>query len=729
MLGRVAAVAILMALPGVATAGSATGGEPPILDYLWVLVAISLVGFMQIGFLLLECGFVRSKTTINVAQKNIIDFMLAFGLYWVFGYMLMFGPSVGGWFGFGLDYVAVDRADSWEVLFFHFQAMFAGTAATIVSGAVSERMNFWGYVALAGIIGLVIYPVMGHWAWGGALIDGNPTLLGDLGFMDFAGATVVHSTGAWAALAAVLVIGPRIGRFRPDGTAVLIAGHNPVLSAAGALILMVGWLGFNGGSNLGIDFGISQIVTNTIIAGVFGGLACLLYGWAVDERVLRVDRALNGLIGGLVAVTAGCNVLGLQSAALVGLAGGLVAQYTNDLLLHRFKIDDVVGAIGVHGFAGAVGTILLALLAPAEALEAGSRGAQVLVQTAGVLACFVWAFGLTWLAMKALSSVISFRVDPEHEAMGLNTAEHGTTLGTGEVQQLLARMLERGDAKGELVRVEPGDEAGELAELFNMLLLRLNSDAILAERASAERLRGMTEQKRRDDLIVDRINALIARAAEGEFGDRVDGAGSSEALSAVCTGLNRLLGAVDEVTGDLKAAMDRLAAGDLSGGMATRGSGRFAAIADDYNQSVSRFRDGERRSADALGQLTGETRRTAGEAASALREIEDASRQALKIVTMIEEIADRTAMLSLNASIEASRAGVHGRAFAVVAGEVRALAARVREASTEIGAIMSRNSATVSAGTVAVENVRTTLDRIEGRLSSAGMAVEQRRAG
>lgn len=195
-----------------------------LLDHVWVLIATALIALMQIGFMLLECGMVRSKTTINVAQKNLADFMLSVGSFWLVGFTLMFGATLGGWVGLSIEFLALDADDSTTTLFFIFQAMFCGTAATIVSGAVAERCSFWAYVLLAAAVGFLIYPVMGHWAWGGALIAENETLLGQFGFMDFAGSTVVHSTGAWVALAAIIVIGGRIGRFEADGTVNPIPG-------------------------------------------------------------------------------------------------------------------------------------------------------------------------------------------------------------------------------------------------------------------------------------------------------------------------------------------------------------------------------------------------------------------------------------------------------------------------------------------------------------------------
>ena len=689
-----------------------------LLDHVWILIAIALVALMQIGFLLVECGFVRAKTTINVAQKNLADFMLSVATYWAVGFTIMFGVSVGGLFGASTDFLFVDSPDTGTVLFFVFQAMFCGTAATIVSGSVAERCSFWAYVLLAGAIGLIIYPVMGHWAWGSALHGDNETLLGQFGFMDFAGATVVHSTGAWVAMAAILVIGPRIGRFSADGTANIIPGHNPVLSGAGAGLLMVGWIGFNGGSTLAMNADVGPIVLNTILGAVFGGIAGVVYGVIADKGTLHVDRSINGLLGGLVCVTAGPEVYSASSAAIVGLIGGFVAQYMNYVILHIMKLDDVVGAIGVHGFAGAVGTIVVAVFAPADSLAAGGRLPQLAIQTGGVLVCFVWAFGATYLLMRAFDGIISFRVSEKDEIDGLNTAEHGQTLGTGHLQQLLSGMLNGDEVDAQLVAVEQGDESGELSELFNMLTMRNQADNIMGDKQAEEELKRLEDQKRQDDKVVAQINALIEKAASGNFEERLDSSAASGVLKSVCSGMNRLFDAVDEVIGDLNSALANLSNGDLQTAMQQRGAGTFAEISDNFNSSVSRFRQSQDQSAETMSVMTAESRRTAENAGTALRNIEVASQEALGIVSVIEDIASKTNFLALNASIEASRAGEHGAAFSVVAEQVRSLAQKVSKASNDINRIISSNNDKVVSGIAAVQEVRETLLQIDERISN-----------
>ncbi len=703
----------LAAGPEAAEAGAGLGIDRP-----WVALAVVLVALMQIGFLFLECGFVRSKTTINVAQKNIVDFSLSVTLYWLVGFMLMFGPSAGGLFGFDPALLALDGGAPDAMLFLLFQAMFCGTAATVVSGAVAERCGYWGYVTMAALVGLLIYPVVGHWAWSGIWIEGNPSLLGDLGFLDFAGATVVHGVGAWVALAAVLVIGPRLGRFGEDGRVLPMQGHNPVLSGAGALLLLVGWIGFNGGSLLEAGENLPAVIGATIVGAVAGCLGGLGYGMYVDGRILRVERPVNGLLGGLVGITAGADLFGLQAAALAGFLGGVTAQVANDWLLARARIDDVVGAIGVHGAAGAVGTLLVALLAPVEALPAGGRLAQLGVQAAGVVLVFAFSFGLAWALLAALSRAVPFRVSPEAESMGLNTHEHGVTLGTGTLQAVLARMLERGEADAELVPVDNGDENGELSELFNLLLLRNRADTILDARAANRRLGELRRRQEADAAVVAEINRAIEAAAAGDFSGWIDAPEATATLRSACAGINRLFDAVEEVTGDLDTALGRLATGDFDARMEARGSGRLAAIAGNYNRSVARLKENGARSSAEMSTMTVESQSAADIASDTLADIERASSEVLGIVGVIEEIASKTNMLALNASIEASRAGAHGAAFAVVAGQVRDLAGRVREASAEIDRISRKNADLVRHGAASVGEIRAALTRIEARVGN-----------
>ena len=443
-------------------------------DHSWVLLAAALVLFMQVGFLLLEAGYSRSKNSINVAQKNVVDFLIAVVVFSLLGFGLMFGPSLAGIVGDPTQLSLFTASEPWTYTFFVFQAVFVGTAATIVSGAVAERMTFPAYLAIAAVISALIYPVFGHWAWGKALVGDNSVWLANAGFIDFAGSSVVHSIGGWVALAGVVLLGPRLGRFDGEGKPQTLAPHSIVLSATGSMILLVGWVGFNGGATLALTPAIGPIITNTMLAAVFGGCVGLFLGRVLDG-FWAPARMINGMLGALVGITAGCAVVAPAGAAAIGVIAALLVLTAEDVMLHHFKLDDVVGAVAVHGVGGAVGTLLVAVYAAPEHLAAGSRLAQFIVQAQGVGAAFVWAFGGGLLAFTLIRWSIGLRISPEHERRGLNIAEHGATLGTGVLQEALLQM---GQAKNEVTAAldeSTGDESAEIAAILNPFIAELQT--------------------------------------------------------------------------------------------------------------------------------------------------------------------------------------------------------------------------------------------------------------
>ncbi len=265
-------------------------------DHIWTMTAAALVLMMQFGFLLLEAGMVRSKNSINVAQKNISDFFLAVVVFYLFGFGIMFGASESGWLGSVSELGMFNKMEEWPYTFFVFQAVFVGTAATIVSGAVAERMKFGGYLLISIVIAAFIYPVYGHWAWGNLLIGDNPAWLADAGFIDFAGSTVVHSVGAWVGLAGIVVMGARFGRFGKDGKPIEIQGYSTVLSAGGAIVLLVGWIGFNGGSTTAGTPDFARVVANTVIAAAFGGIAAMFIGRFSMGFITQLARSTACLV-------------------------------------------------------------------------------------------------------------------------------------------------------------------------------------------------------------------------------------------------------------------------------------------------------------------------------------------------------------------------------------------------------------------------------------------------
>jgi ammonium transporter, Amt family len=446
-------------------------------DVLWLVVTASLVFTMQAGFACLESGLVRAKNSINVVIKNLVDFLTSAVLFWVLGFALMFGESRGGligWSGF-----AFEAPTPWLGAFFLFQLMFCGTATTIVSGAVAERMRFSGYFLVAAALSALIYPVTGHWAWAG--LDRGESLgwLGRLGFIDFAGSTVVHGVGGWFSLAAVLVVGPRTGRFGRNSRP--IEGHNLPLAVLGVFILWFGWFGFNAGSTLHLVPDIAAIALNTVLSPVAGGLAALAWTWAMHDRP-RVGYPMNGVLAGLVGITAGCHVVDAASAVLIGAVSGLVLV-GGTALLERLRIDDAVGAVPVHLFAGIWGTLAVALLGDPAAWNTGhTRWEQFLAQLTGIAAIGAYTFVGGYLLLRLLNRVTPLRVSRADEEAGLNVAEHGASTALLRLLGEMDRQRRDGDFSRP-VEVDAESEAGHIASLYNRVLERVRRETRLREEA------------------------------------------------------------------------------------------------------------------------------------------------------------------------------------------------------------------------------------------------------
>lgn len=393
------------------------------IDLLWVIIASVLLFLMQAGFLCLETGMTRSKNNISVAIKNFCDFCVSALAFWIVGFGLMYGLSYQGWIGldlFTLDFAKVEPS---LAVFFLFQVMLCVTSVTILSGIVAERMKFGAYLFVALIVSGGIYPIAGHWSWAGRLSEGSGWLA-ELGFVDFAGSTVVHSVGGWAGLALVLIVGPRLGRFDDGSGARTITPSNMPTATLGGLLLFIGWLGFNGGSTLALDGTVPSILVNTVVGGCVGALSAGGLRYAVNQR-LDVDQFINGALGGLVAVTANCFAVSTGSAALIGLVGGMIVVFMSQFLV-TLKIDDAVGAIPVHLGAGIWGTLATGLYGDLETLGTGlSRLEQIGVQGLGVLVYGIWAFGVGFIVFSVGNAVFCFRVTEEEEIAGLNISELG----------------------------------------------------------------------------------------------------------------------------------------------------------------------------------------------------------------------------------------------------------------------------------------------------------------
>lgn len=748
-------------------------------DHIWTMTAAALVLAMQFGFLLLEAGMVRSKNSINVAQKNISDFFLAVVVFYLFGFALMFGPSVSGWIGGVGELSLFDQMEDWPYTFFVFQAVFVGTAATIVSGAVAERMKFGGYLLMSIVIAALIYPVFGHWAWGNLLIGENAAWLADKGFIDFAGSTVVHSVGAWVGLAGILVMGARIGRFDENGKPVEIQGYSMVLSAGGAVILLVGWIGFNGGSTTAGTPDFARVVANTVIAAAFGGIAAMAIGRFYD-RLYNPTRSINGLLAGLVGITAGCFAVNPQGAAMIGLFCGALVVVSEETLLRFCKIDDAVGAVSVHGVCGAAGTLLVAFFAMPEHLVLATRWEQFLVQGQGVFAAFAWAFPIAFIVFKVVDMVIGLRVSPEEEQEGLNVAEHGASMGTGELQKVLASLASGKADMSMRLNVEPGDETSELAGLFNVLMNNLEEEEKQKNMDMAERA-AYAEQER--ETVVE-ISKIIDLARRGQLTERMDLNGKTGVIKTISQGLNGLLDATSNVVGDMKNSLELMANGRLQRVDMKDAEGDFAAIRKSFNvatgnmsnviQTIGQSTNEIDNSASVLDETSSKVRdqsvvqgqkiaestqrltemeealyRTAGNAEKAsqsasetsqlstsgfqransametMEQVKESSDKARKYIALIDDVAFQTNILALNAAVEAARAGESGKGFAVVAQEVRDLSIRVADLSHEIGDIMKVNDGLINNGVSSMEEIKHSLGRISEVADSSARIVSE----
>lgn len=444
--------------------------DQSLINVFWLVLCSTLVFSMQMGFLCLESGLTRSKNAINVALKNITDFALAVLLYWLFGFGFMFGNSESGWLGSSFFFPAVGHGDAWLSSFFLFQAMFCATAATILSGASAERLRFDSYLLLTVLVAGLIYPIFGHWAWADSFAEGQGWLV-EAGFVDLAGATVVHGVGGWVALAVILVIGPRNGRFDSNHKASRISGSNLPMAMLGALLLFFGWFGFNGGSTLAANERVPGIIVNTLLGGVSGLTATLALGWS-RRGYADAFQSINGLLAGLVAVTAGAHAITAPSALAIGAVGGLV-MVAADALLLRCRIDDAVSAVPVHLAAGIWGTLAVAFFGDAQLLGTGLNFWQQLqAQLQGIVACAIWSFGIALLLLRMLNRYRPMRVSPEAERLGLNLSEHGART---ELIELLEAMDDHSRVAGfpNEVPVEPFTEVGEIAKQYNKVIRAL----------------------------------------------------------------------------------------------------------------------------------------------------------------------------------------------------------------------------------------------------------------
>lgn len=436
LLLRAAVVLALLVGAAAAQDGAAEAAAKSQVDLLWTCLAAFLVFFMQAGFALVETGFTRAKNAVNILMKNLMDYSMGSLAFWLVGFGLMFGATNGlfGTSDFMPQGVGADGTlDAGQMGFWIFQTVFAATAATIVSGAMAERTKFSAYLVYSVVISALIYPLFGSWAWGGLYHGGG--WLEKLGFVDFAGSTVVHSVGGWSALMGALVLGPRIGKIGPDGKPRAIPGHSIPLAATGVFILWLGWFGFNPGSTCAITDGeFARVAVTTNLAGAAGAVTAMLTAWLKFGKP-DASMTFNGVLAGLVAITAPCYNVSPASAIAIGAIGGvlvvLACVFFEHVSIFGRRIDDPVGAIAVHGVCGAWGTLSVGLFAqeiygggPTGLLFGGGVGSLV-SQAIGVVTCFGWVALTAGALFLLLHRTIGLRVTPEEELEGLDIGEHG----------------------------------------------------------------------------------------------------------------------------------------------------------------------------------------------------------------------------------------------------------------------------------------------------------------
>ena len=423
LLGALVALApaALYAAPDAGT-NTAVTVRPEQIDTFFLIIAGAMVFLMQPGFLLVELGLSRSKNALNIVMKNVVDVCVAMVTYFLIGFGLMFANG-NGFIGMNFQWLSSLEVPDKFWAFWFFQAAFVGAVSTIASGAMAERTRFQGYIIYTVVLSAIIYPITAHWSWGGlaeGMVDGfggSKGFLAEMGFVDFAGSTVVHSVGGAAALAGIIVLGPRKDRFDENGNPVMIVGHNMPLVALGVMLLWFGWIGFNAGSMLGVSEGIGLVLINTMLSAGVGGLFAMVVYWTLHGRP-DPGLVLNGVLGGLVAITACCDVVSPMSAVFIGAVGGVISALGADLLL-KFKLDDVAGAVPVHLMNGIWGTLCVALFH-----NDGFSVSSFVAQASGSAIVTSSSFVLCFLTFKAIDKTIGLRATDEEQDVGLDFSEH-----------------------------------------------------------------------------------------------------------------------------------------------------------------------------------------------------------------------------------------------------------------------------------------------------------------
>ena len=679
---------------------------------LWMAMACVLIAMMQIGFLFLEAGFVRSKNSINVSMKNLADFVTAILCFHILGAAIMFGGGFGA-IGFDVDLLAF--SGSGEVtLFLLFQALFCGTAATIVSGAVAERLRFSAYICLTLPLTALIYPIVGHWVWASGLPGGSGQgWLEALGFFDFAGSSVVHLTGGAAALAILLVLGARDGRFGKDEQIMRsIHGHSPILAGGGALVLLVGWLGFNSGGLAPGSDEFARALSNTLLAGSAGAIAAGFVGLKT-EGYYRADRMINGLLVGLVAITASAPFATSFGAIVVGAFAGAGSVRVADYLEKKRRVDDAVYAVSVHGFGGIVGTLAVPMIVPATLLK-HSLFTQLGVQALGILAIGAFVFVTIGAVARFMNNRGALRVGVEDERRGLNLSEHNALLGNAELAEKLSEINNGVADIGTRIDVDPFDEGGDIAQALNVFLSRVEQ----SERAASERLRlkqveteGLAQRERSradaSEALLQEFQLEFASLVAQLKAQAVELSEGSEALAHRTAHSGELVDEASTEAGSTVSIAEQMA----------QGAELLAQTLELVGHRVESAHEAAA-NADAASEKGSEIAET----------LEGSTREIGKLVALIKGISDKTALLAFNAQIEAARAGEAGKGFSVVSEEVGQLARQTENATKDIAKIVGSVTDLIGSSIAQFRAIEGSMETVREVSAEAAQSVRDQRA-
>lgn len=540
--------------------------ESPI-DILWVLISAILVALMQPGFTALEAGGTRTKNSISTAIKNTSDFLISFMIFVIFGASMLLGTSYMGLVGWNPFFFFSDSLSG--IVLVLFQAMFASTAVTIISGAIAERTKFSSYLIIAVMVSVFIYPIQAHWVWNS---DG---WLANLGFVDFAGSTVVHSVGGWAALAAILVIGSRIGRFEEGNRG--FEQSNLAYSALGVFLIWIGWIGFNGGSVLALNHQTAQVVLNTFIAGSMGGIGGLVLS-RIKSGYYQINSILHGILAGLVAITASAHLATPVSAMIIGLLG-YFAYHLGLLFLLRFKIDDAIEAVPVHLFAGVAGT-----LAVPWVMDGVDLVEQLKVQVLGVVAIGVFSFGVSYILLKMINHFFELRVSETSELIGLNISEHKASTSMFDLANAMNSQAESQDFSRRIL-VEPYTEASLIANYYNQVIQAFNKldqekERLIEETNRMANYDNLTNLAKRR-VLVNELARSIMKLDRNNYSNAV--------LFIDLDGFKRINDEFGHDAGDiiLKVAADRLQSSIRKSDLASRfGGDEFVILLDNVQNDT-----------------------------------------------------------------------------------------------------------------------------------------------